>query len=258
MSIKGSYISIKTLTDDHLEKFMNCSFKFYYQDILKAVKQQYDWFQITQYVVNQIVKQFFEIHPKTRSLFTLFHLIDWKWRRVGVNVFESKRHYYEVTAKMTDHLLKMLMDHKNLQHPLFLYEKFRVFNEEIGIHLSMVFDVGEWTNQSYVLRKFLVSDKMEVVEAFKHMAIVVSRTAFQKLPEKMEFYSVLSGKVYEYFPTENDYKDSLNYLLLVKEVMKEPSNYIKNSPDRRCASCPLYVDCQNVGKQEFTVRRKLN
>lgn len=166
---------------------------------------------------------------------------------------------YEVTAKMTDHLLKMLMDNKDLQHPLFLYEKFHVFNEQIGIHLSMVLDVGEWTNQSYILRKFFVSDQMEAVEALKHMSIVVSRTAFQKLPEKIEFYCVLSGKVYEYFPTENDYKDSVNYLLLVKEAMKEPSNYVKSSADRRCASCPLFcVDCPNVGEREFTVYRKLN
>jgi hypothetical protein len=258
MSIKGSYISIKTLTDYHLEKFMNCSYKFYYQDVLKGIKQQYDWFQITQYVVNEVVKQFFETHPKARSPFTLFQLIDWKWRKVGVNLFESKRQYYEVTAKITDHLLKVLMDNKSLENPLFLYEKFHVFNKEIGINLSMVLDVGEWTNESYILRKFLVSDKMEVIEAFKHMAIVVSRTAFQKLPEKIEFYSVLFGNVYEYFPTAKDYKDSLNYLLLVKEAMKEPSNYVKSSSYRGCAGCPLYVDCQNIGKQEFTVHKKLN
>lgn len=238
-------VAIKTLTDEHVQNFVGCPLKFYYETILrKSGKLQ--WRQMLQFVVHHVVKQYFQMDITRRTPTTVLQLLTRQLTRIKVDMFDSQEQYYMVMAQVTDHLMHFLSENRHVCHPIFLREKLSLFSQEMGVNLSLTIDVGEW-NSELTIKKFIVAEEHDVIESFKHMATVFAKEAFHYVPKRIEFYSLLSGETFVYHLEEGDYEKSLHYLQLLKAAMQEQTSYSHGRSTSECAQCPLYAECN---KQE--------
>ena len=244
MFIDKHLICVKTLTDSHLEEFMRCPYKFYHQKILK-IHSGLNWRQVVQLSVNKIVKEYFQTPVSHRSSHQILVLIDKYWRPITVDLFDSKAHYYSVLAKVSDHLLQFLIKEKNHEPPLFLNEKLNVFVDELDMNLSVSFQVAEWSKNSFVVKKYLLESTPSFLQAFRNMIVVFSKKAFNKLPEKIEAYSLMNNKVIEFFPQEADVEKAMFDLKLTKIVFTDRKSYKQFTNSDECTVCPLKRECDH-------------
>ena len=235
-------VAVKTLTDYHLEAFLKCPYKFYYQFIQGKRKDENKWREIVQLSVNKVVHEFYKMPLKQRNTLTALKLIQHNWNMIPLQLFEDKAHYYTILAGVTDHLLKSLTENVS-SSPLFLYEKFNIFVEEINIDISLTFEVGEWEKDAFSIKKFLVEADESLVKLFTYLTILFSHKAFSMLPEKIELVSLLDGRNYVFYPTEADIPKALAYLDFLKEHIQKPQDYIKLESARECKDCMFQINC---------------
>ena len=76
-------VSVKTLTDYHLESFLKCPYKFYYQHILMLNSGQVKWRQVVQSIINQVVHNFYQLPPNAQNQLNIMKLIDRYWKHVS-------------------------------------------------------------------------------------------------------------------------------------------------------------------------------
>lgn len=237
-------ISVKTMSDSHLEQFIRCPYRFYQQELLNQHKHV-NWRQAVQFSINNIVKEYFQTPIKNRSITQILKLIDKHWQPIRITMFETKVHYYSVLAKVSDHLIQFLTKEQNHQMPLFLYEKMNVYLDELDMNLCISFEVAEWTENSFTVKKYLLEDDVSFLQAFRNMVIMFSKTAFGKLPEKIEIYSLMNGKSIDYFPQEDDVAKALVDLKLMKNILSDRKSYSKPSQSNECITCPLNKTCHS-------------
>ncbi len=186
-------ILINSLSNRILADFMRCPYRFYWKNLRKKGGAQTEWREVVQYIVNQVIQDFYQSPVEKRSAFQILHLIENHWR-IGIDLFGSKQEYYTVLAKVTDHLMQYLHRSEGLYPPLFLNEKINVYSEELQTQLSTSIQVSHWTNKTYNIKKYLVTDEQSVIDLYKHFMIVFSYEAFQVLPEYIEVVSLIHGK----------------------------------------------------------------
>lgn len=236
-------VAVKTLTDYHLEAFLKCPYKFYYQFILGKRKEERKWRQIVQLSVNKIVHDFYKMPLKERHTLTALKLIQHYWNRIPLQLFEDKTHYYTVLAKVTDRLLNTLTNIDENSSPLFLYEKFHTFVEEMNIDISITFEVGEWGKNTFSIKKFLVEADDSLVKLYTYLTILFTRKAFGMLPEKIEVVSLVDGGNYVFHPCEADIPEAMSYLDFLKEHIQKPEDYVKMESARQCSECIFHNNC---------------
>ncbi|QZT32460.1 hypothetical protein HUR95_08480 [Caldalkalibacillus thermarum TA2.A1] len=149
-------------------------------------------------------------------------------------------------VKLTDHLLQSLQA-LDPDPPLFLYEKWSTYLDELGIKLFLTIQVGQWGSRSYRLKKFIVDDQQEAVFAYYHLVTVFCDHAFGALPEHIEVVSLLSGKIYQFYPEEGDVSRSLKYIHHLKKVMEQKKSYRKGKRGLICIDCPFHIHCSQTG-----------
>ena len=238
-------VSVKTLTDYHLESFLKCPYKFYYQHILMLNSGQVKWRQVVQSIINQVVHNFYQLPPNAQNQLNIMKLIDRYWKHVSPKVFESKIHYYMVLAKTTDHLLQYLSMEKKQKPPLFLYQKLNTYIAELETQLSLTFDLAEWTPDSFTVRKWLVEADEELIQLYNHLIVVFSHEAFGKIPEKIEIITLLDGQKYTFSPTMNKVTQGMMYLEYMKSLLQRPNDYSKTSSKTECKTCSFAHKCKN-------------
>ncbi len=199
-------VHIKTLSNDHIEQFIRCPYKFYQQQLLLK-KTSIDWKQLVQVTVHQIIKTYYSKPVEYRSTLYVLQLIEKYWR-LKPNMFSSPIHYYDALAKVSDYLLRFLGEKAQVELPLFVFEKYSVYVEEIQSNLSLTIDFAAWTEKSYTVTKIILDDHEEVKNAMKDFIIVFSKQAFKKVPEQIRFYSLLTGETTTYHIALDDYKKS--------------------------------------------------
>lgn len=244
-------VTIKTITDYHLESFLRCPYRFYYQHILSLDSSQVRWRQLVQSIINQVVHSFYQLSPNEQNKLHILKLVDRYWENVNPQLFESKVHYYMVLAKTTDQLLQFLMARTHQQPPLFLYEKMNTYVEELELDLALTFELVEWTNNSFMVKKFLVEADEEMVQLYLHMLVVFSDKAFGKLPERIEIITLLEGKKYRFSPTMSNVEQGIVYLNEMKSVLKHPKYYSKTNSLIECSSCPFTNKCNDRHDKEM-------
>ncbi|MGG1679031.1 hypothetical protein ACIFOT_25395 [Neobacillus sp. NRS-1170] len=243
--LKNSYeVSIKTLTDYHLESFISCPYRFYNQYILNEPNLPIHWRQVVQKVINKIVKDYFHLSIKEQNNLGLLKLIEQNWRTINVNIFENKIQYYIVLSKITDHLLRLLTSKETVTPPLFLYEKVHTYITELESAISITFEVGEWSKDTFILKKYLLDCDESLIMLYQYLSTVFSYKAFGVLPERIEMLSLLEGKKYIFYPTEQEISRGLNYLGFIKDWIKKPSRYKKMTSFNQCVKCPLNKQCE--------------
>jgi hypothetical protein len=237
------------LSNHVLHGFIRCPYKFYWQHIKGKEADHVDWRERVQYVVNKVINSFYLLPLGHRSSFHILKLIEKYWK-LEVKWFDSKTHYYTVLAKVTDHLIQNLNKSEGVQPPLFLFEKYNIQSEELQTNLSMTLQVGEWSEDSFTIKKYLVDGDKDIINLYKHFTIVLSDKAFMKLPESIEIVSLLTGKVYLFHPTTEDLQNSYQYLHLFKRLLEDPNNYIKTDTTTECVQCPFIQKCNPLVKEK--------
>jgi len=227
---------------------MRCPYQFYEKQILGKKSTHFNWEEMVQYAVNQVVKDYYKLPTKSRSAYKVLELIERYWIK-NVELFDSKIHYYLVLAKVTDHLLQNLMGAKDANLPILLYEKLRINIDELEIDLAMTFQVVEWSQESFVVKKFLVEEDENIFLSFKHMAILFCNHAFQTLPERIEVVSLISGNTYRYYPDSADVRSAVDFFQLTRNIMRESKNYTK------CNTCSYHNKCdRNQRRKEKEIQ----
>lgn len=238
-------VSVKTMTDYHLESFIRCPYKFYYQHVLLLNPRQVKWKQMTQFIINQVIHNFYQLPLDEQNKLNVLKLIHRYWENVSPNLFESKVHYYTILAKTTDHLLQFLSIKKKKKPPLFLYQKLNTYIEELETQLSLTFELAEWSTGSFTIKKFLVEADEEMIQLYNHLMVVFSKEAFGKLPERIEIITLLEGKKYTFSPTMNHVTQGIMYLNYMKNLLQHPNNYSKTNSLTECRSCPFTHKCKD-------------
>ncbi|RSK26594.1 hypothetical protein EJF36_06830 [Bacillus sp. HMF5848] len=243
-------ISIKTITDYHLESFIRCPYKFYYQHVLSVPGSQIHWKQVVQYILNKIVQGFYQLPNSEQSKLSILKLIDSYWQHIDIQLFESKIQYYTVLAKTTDYLLQFLTPRKTNEKPLFLYEKLNTYVDELETQLSVTLELGEWSRESFTVKKYLLEADDELVKLYNYLIIVFSKQAFGKLPEKIEIVNLMKGEVYTYTPMIADVTQGMLFLKYIKSQLQDPDDYTKTNSLTECNNCPFTQSCYSDIKKK--------
>lgn len=255
MTNKHPIVSVKTMTDYHLESFIRCPYKFYYQHVLLLNPSEAKWKQVIQYVVNQVVQNYYQLPFDAQNKLNAMKLIDKYWKKLSPQLFKSKEHYYLVLAKTTDHLLQFLPMKSKQMPPIFLYEKLNTYIEELEAQLSLTFELAEWSTESFKIKKMLVEVDEELIQLYLHLMVVFSNKAFGKLPEKIEILTLLEGKKYTFSPTMNNVSQGIMYLKYMKNLLQNPNDYSKTNSLIECNNCPFTHKCKYSQESFKRIRR---
>ncbi|WP_243292110.1 hypothetical protein [Bacillus sp. FJAT-47783] len=242
MQNKNPYISIKTMSDQHLETFIRCPQRFFYQHVVKESRMEWTWEEGVQQVINQVVHQFYLLPYQARTAHRILTLIEKYWKLLSINQFESKIHYYAILAKVTDHLLHFLSKERSQCPPLLLYEKLQSYIQELETKLSVLFEVVEGGERSFRIKKFVTSSEQGLSELFYYLMIIFSKEVFNTIPKVIEVYGVIDGRKQVYTPKEEDVSEAITYLQLLKEIVEDPSSYSKTY--FHCEQCPYMNKCE--------------
>ncbi|WP_338472766.1 PD-(D/E)XK nuclease family protein [Niallia sp. XMNu-256] len=257
MTSSHPVISVKTMTDYHLESFLRCPYKFYYQHILSINSNQVKWRQAVQLIINQVVQRFYQLPPNAQHKLNLLKLIDRSWKNVSLQLFESKVDYYMILAKTTDHLLQFLSPRQEQKPPLFLKQKLNTYIEELETQLSLTFELAEWSTHSFTVKKFLVEADEEMIQLYNHLMVVFSSEAFGKLPDRIEIITLLEGEKYTFSPTMNNVTQGIMYLKDMKNLLQHPNDYSKTNSLTECRSCSFTHKCKG-GQNNFIENTRPN
>jgi hypothetical protein len=222
-------VNVKTISTDHIEQFLRCPTEFIQRSLLHRRNGVLTWQKAVKITVHQILSIYFQTPIQQRTAVYILQLIQQHWSKVSVQLFESKIRYYSVLAKITDHLLQELGKDSISIHPLFLYDKYKVDVKELGIHLSVDIDFGEWTGNSYKIKKFMIEDSVDIRNALTHLLTVFSKHAFSQMPDSIEFYCLLTGERHVARIREEQYEESLEFLGFIKGTL-EQSMCLRNHP----------------------------
>jgi ATP-dependent helicase/DNAse subunit B len=75
-------VSVKTMTDYHLELFIRCPYKFYYQHVLSLNSSQVKWRQVVQFIIHQVVESFYQLPLEEQNKISILKLIDRYWKNL--------------------------------------------------------------------------------------------------------------------------------------------------------------------------------
>jgi CRISPR/Cas system-associated exonuclease Cas4 (RecB family) len=235
-------VSIKTMTDYHLEEYKRCPFRFYYRHLIGMKTRHFDWRMMVEHVVHRVIVDFYKCPVEKRSSMKILELIHMHWIK-KIDLFESKVHYFYVLAQMTNNLLTYLNEAESTDPPLFLFEKFRTSSEELGIDLAMNIPLAEWTNDSITIRKFTMNARPEDYTWYTYFTVLFFQKAFDLRPEKIQIVHLLTGKKEEYYPQETDVRKAMEYLEEMNAILKDTHSYKRPKSFADCNLCPFKRKC---------------
>ncbi|MBH5318703.1 hypothetical protein I6N90_12930 [Paenibacillus sp. GSMTC-2017] len=140
--------------------------------------------------------------------------------------FHSNEHFLQVRHTVNAHLLSFLTHHV-ASKPIMLFEPSTIHIEELGMELAqnlhVVATLDDHIQGEYIVQKFIVDETPESLELYKHMTTAFGMSAFKRLPERIEALSLISGKRYMWRPDMESWKQSLDYMRLVKSLLPASS-----------------------------------
>ncbi|MFJ7974360.1 PD-(D/E)XK nuclease family protein [Peribacillus sp. NPDC096379] len=243
--MKNHMISIRTITEQNLKDFILCPYKFYYEYIEKK-KSPLDWRKVVQQVVHRIVYAYYQLPIEHRHATKVLELIEQHWLKISPQFFESNIQYYQVVAKVTDYLLQDLTEVSNLDPPLLLFEKYKTHIQELDVDLALTFDVVNFSNSSFVVKKYVVQADQEMLKLYYFLIQVFSEKVFQIRPTRVEVITLIDQKKHIFRPTQETLDEGTSYLLLMKHFLEDSAIYSEIYNENECPTCPF----QNVCNRE--------
>ncbi|KON87728.1 hypothetical protein AF332_13385 [Sporosarcina globispora] len=247
--IKYPQVSVRTMTDQNLTDFIRCPYKFYYTHIEKK-KHPLGWRQAIQHIINKVVSSYFQLPKNQRTPANVLQLIDQYWGRLELGMFDTKLQYYMAAAAITDGLMTNLSSESDIAQPLFLYEKFKMNLKELDVDLSLTFDVAEWQQDSFIVKKFLVDADVQMLELYCHLTVVFSEKVFGIRPARIEVMTLIDGEKHVFNPDTDSLEAGLNYLQLMKNLLEDTQQFSDMYNVNECPACPFQGVCDRDEKIE--------
>ncbi|WP_034262289.1 hypothetical protein [Bacillus sp. J33] len=241
--VKNTQISVQTITDQHLTDFIRCPYRFYYTHIEKK-KHPFGWRQAIQHVVNRVVYSYYQYPLGHRTPAKVLALIEKYWSKLELRMFDNKLQFYMAAAAITDGLMKNLSSDSNVEQPLFLYEKFSLNVKEVDADLSLTFDVAEWENSSFIVKKYLVDADEQMLKLYFHLIVIFSEKVFGIRPERIEVITLMDGQKHIFTPDEYSLENGISYLQLMKNLIEDSQRMTELYNTNECPSCPFLEVCE--------------
>lgn len=222
--------TMQILTDYQLESWIRSSS----QEGRSDRSDDPDWKQLTQYAAYHAINDWYSLPVQSRTFERLTKQFERRWTN-KFRKFQSKAFYMDVKAMVLAHLHEALTSENAVEWPIMLFESSDVWVEELDLGLSMIFQVMENTQDSFVIHKYMMEDNEAAAQLFGHMTVVFCHKAFGRLPERLQLFNMLNGKSYRIELEEMDVTKSMDYLRLVKEV------YLETSKGCPCCSSRLVM-----------------
>ncbi len=218
-------IKINNLTDYHLNDFLDCPSSFWQKHLLKKEKDVYDWRDLVEYTVNQTVRDFFALPPSSRSVCCVLHSIHRHWNK-KIDLFHSREHYFHVLGLMTSNLIQYLRNIKHMDTPFYTNQKLSVSIPEWDLSLTLTIPLALLEEKSLIIKKIMVTNNPEFTRAWTLFTIFFCHHAFNIIPEKIEFFNILTGAVeLIQHPNTMDLERAKNYIGFLMETIKDPNVY---------------------------------
>lgn len=231
------------LQDYQLEEWARCSYKFYYSQIKNEHRDVLNWRQMVQYSVNHVIHDCYSMPAEQRTPEQIQRIIAKRWR-IRPTLFDSQLHEVQLRQTMTEQLIRYFAYHPNASPLLFLFESYSVWVEELGMELSMIFQIAEWSQHSFVIRKLFVDSDMDVINCFHQLAALFCYKAFGRLPERIAAHCLSTGQIFEYRPTdEQDISKAIEYVRTMNESIHHSMYSPKIDSQTECHSCPFQTKC---------------
>ncbi|MCQ4085725.1 hypothetical protein [Saccharibacillus sp. JS10] len=217
------------LQDYQLEKWLASAHLSPSLESLRSEK--YSWTQRVQYAVGHAVNRYYSAEPKFRIHTNSGELVDYRWPQ-RLDGFDSEKKYWELKDQVIVNLNTFFQNNPYTEdRPILLYEQLHTHVAELGLDLSMIAQVA-WQCPKTLgihLQKFVVEDKPQVLDGYRHVARVFCRHAFGADPIKLEVFHVLEGKITELSLGDISYEQSLDYLKLAYQSIEESNGYTLSS-----------------------------
>ncbi|WP_152414411.1 hypothetical protein [Halalkalibacterium ligniniphilum] len=208
----------QTLNLLHVQSYISCPYRFYFQNQLRNIGDSTNWREMTQLCVNKIVQKYYLLQKEERTSYNILQLIREQWRKIDPACFSDTVEYVTTFARFTDHLLHFLLSEQQAEIPLFLFESIPLSSVEKGL----VFDVALWGERSFVIKKFLVDVDDHLLHSYFSAVEYFSQKAFHILPEQIEVLDLGSARRHIHLPKQ------------LNASMVEPI----------CFTCPIVNDCK--------------
>jgi hypothetical protein len=252
MKIKSSPTS--EIKDYLIEEWIRCPYKYVQKNVLGISADDLNWRQMVQYSVNHVINDLYMLPKTERSEAKILELIHHRWTN-KVRSFHSQAHFQEVRSQVTGNLTYYFLKQQPAHPPMILFEKYSVWIKALNAHLSMIFQHVQVSEQSYILKKYLIDEDPDVIAAYKHMAVVFCNQAFSDLPEKIEIYLLLSGNKIVFEPSKLDINPSLDYLYLTHDLIDGAMPYAKQDSLTECRTCPFRYQCHKESSQPSILKQ---
>ncbi|OWA37195.1 hypothetical protein B9G55_03765 [Saccharibacillus sp. O16] len=216
--------TVPLLEDHRLEHWLaSARFAQEGRPSLSAKPGEYHWTQRVQYAVGHAVNRYYSVAPELRKHANAGELVDYRWPR-RIAYFDSEASYWQLKDMTARHLHTFFTTNGySGERPVLLYERLETEVPELGMNLSMIFQLA-WQDrhgEGLHLQKFIVDHDPKVLEGYRHAARVFSQHAFGTEPGRIEVYNVLTGERTELPVDEGSYEESLDYLRLAYSGMEE-------------------------------------
>lgn len=235
---------VTEIKDYLLEEWIRCPYKYVKKNVNGRYPHNINWRQRVQYSVNHIIHDFCMLPDREQSESRILESAKQRWTN-KVGSFYSDQHYRDIQSIVTSHLVYFLLQQSMTAPPMILFEKYSVWIDELKVQLTMIFQQVQGTENSYVIKKYLVDEDPDVIEAYKHMTVTFCHHAFPTLPERMDVYLLQSGTHLMYTPTLQDVRASVDYLRITHRLFDEAGAYTKQESLTECRTCPFRRECSD-------------
>ncbi|KHF39077.1 hypothetical protein LQ50_17380 [Halalkalibacter okhensis] len=173
------------------EAFLNCPYE-YYDHEFRRVAVDFNWKQVVQSTVNNIVRAYVETPLLMRSNVDTLQLISKHWTKIDRNLFYSVQQFLSISAIVIDHLLSFLSMNKQS------FDSNHGFLEDgaSGIVTTLK---GKDRHEAIVLEKLLLEVDEPLLQTYYDVA---KRYYYEKngsLPHQIEVIDLLNAKRYVHF-----------------------------------------------------------
>ncbi|MBP1992451.1 hypothetical protein [Paenibacillus eucommiae] len=235
------------IEDYKLEELLRCPYRFHKQKEQEdQAASDVNWRQLVQYAVSHTIKDYYTLPASQRKSLNVADLVNRHWSNRGYK-FESREHFWEIKRKVISHLSNTLTSQQHEENPMVLFEKWDTYVSRLDLQMSLIFQAifghPNASNSAYTVQKFIVDNDDEVITAFQHMAAVFCFSAFARLPEKIEVFTILDGKKRTFYPDEHTIEASMDYMRLIRDFLPEAVEIKKFDAKSECRSCPFQNDC---------------
>ncbi len=196
------------------------------------------WRQLSQYALSHAINDYFALPSQARHPQLLPVLLERRWtNRCGA--FDSLEHFAQIRQRLGSEMARLL-EGRHSDEPLLRFEQWETHHPQLRRRLSMIFQLvmsaevedgcaadgsrletaDDLRNgQRYIVQKYVVDDSEELLRAFCHYTTVFCSSAFPRLPERIEIYSLLTGRCEVMHPVSNHLQQSVDYVRLALSLL---------------------------------------